>query len=126
MRVYDASAVLALLLQERGSERVQALIEEGGGVIGSVNYAEVMGKLFDRGVSLDDARAAWDGVPLAVEPLSEATALAAAWLQPRTRALGLSLGDRCCLALGRSLGAPIVTADRSWQSLEGFELVAVR
>jgi ribonuclease VapC len=126
MRVFDASAVLAALLQERGGDQAQALMEEGGALIGSVNYAEVMGKLFERGVSLDDARSAWSSVPLAVEPLTQAQALAAAWLRPQTRALGLSLGDRCCLALGRTLAVPIVTADRSWQSLEGFELLTIR
>jgi ribonuclease VapC len=34
-----------------------------------------------------------------------------------TRALGLSLGDRACLALGMKLGAPVYTADRSWNKL---------
>ena len=126
MRVFDASAVLAALLQEPGGEQAQALIEEGGGVIGSVNYAEVMGKLFERGVPLAEARSAWSGLPLGIEPLTEAQALAAAWLRPQTRALGLSLGDRCCLALGRTLDAPIVTADRAWRGLAGFELVTVR
>lgn len=126
MRVFDASAVLAALLQERGGDKAQALMEEGGAVIGSVNYAEVMSKLFERGVSLDDARSAWSSVPLIVEPLTEQHALAAAWLRPRTRALGLSLGDRCCLALGRTMNVPIVTAERAWQALEGFDLVTIR
>lgn len=126
MKVFDASAVLAALLQERGGERAQSLMEEGDAVIGAVNYAEVMGKLFERGVSLDDARSAWSTIPLAVEPLTEQHALAAAWLRPQTRALGLSLGDRCCLALGRSLDVPIVTAERAWQSLQGFRLTCIR
>ncbi len=126
MKVFDASAVLAALLQERGGDKAQALMEEGGAVIGSVNYAEVMGKLFERGVSLDDARSAWSTVPLTIEPLTQEHALAAAWLRPRTRTLGLSLGDRCCLALGRTLGVPIVTAEHAWQSLDGFQLVPIR
>ncbi len=126
MNVFDASAVLAALLQERGGDRAQALMEEGGGLISSVNYSEVMSKLFERGVTLADAQAAWSGVPLAIEPLTESMALAAAWLRPQTRSLGLSLGDCCCLALGRTLAARIVTADRSWKSLDGFDLVAIR
>lgn len=126
MKVFDASAVLAALLQERGGDKAQALMEEGGAVIGSVNYTEVMGKLLERGVSLDDARSAWSSVPLVVEPLTEQHALAAAWLHPLTKELGLSLGDRCCLALGRSLDVPIVTAEHAWQSLQGFRLVMIR
>ena len=31
-----------------------------------------------------------------------------------TRALGLGLGDRLCLALAARLGVPAVTADRPW------------
>ena len=29
-----------------------------------------------------------------------------------------SLGDRACLALGISLGAPVYTADKSWKQLK--------
>jgi PIN domain nuclease of toxin-antitoxin system len=35
----------------------------------------------------------------------------------QTRAFGLSLGDRACLALGMELGAPVYTADRAWKKL---------
>jgi len=38
-------------------------------------------------------------------------------LLPQTRSLGLSLGDRACLALGIVLKAPIYTADRAWKDL---------
>jgi PIN domain nuclease of toxin-antitoxin system len=41
-------------------------------------------------------------------------ALAAGHLRPATRGAGLSLGDRSCLALARTLGLPALTADRSW------------
>ena len=36
----------------------------------------------------------------------------------QTRALGLSLGDRACLALGLALKAPVYTADKSWKKLK--------
>ena len=36
---------------------------------------------------------------------------------PHTRALGLSLGDRACLALGLRGGLPVLTADHAWQQL---------
>jgi len=35
-------------------------------------------------------------------------------LRAATRAQGLSLGDRACLATGLRLGWPVITADRSW------------
>lgn len=35
-------------------------------------------------------------------------------MRPLTDRAGLSLGDRFCLALGRRLRAPVLTADRQW------------
>ena len=35
-----------------------------------------------------------------------------------TKPLGLSLGDRYCIALGKVLNIPIYTADRAWKQLE--------
>jgi hypothetical protein len=39
-------------------------------------------------------------------------------LLPRTRGLGLSLGDRACLALAVSRRVPVWTADRAWLDFE--------
>ena len=39
-------------------------------------------------------------------------------LVAQTRPLGLSLGDRACLALGLSLKAPVYTADKSWKKVK--------
>jgi PIN domain nuclease of toxin-antitoxin system len=37
------------------------------------------------------------------------------------------LGDRSCLALARSLGAPLLTADRAWQRIDlGIEIELIR
>jgi PIN domain nuclease of toxin-antitoxin system len=45
-----------------------------------------------------------------------------------TRDLGLSLGDRACLAVGRLLGMPVLTADAIWSrlSLDGLEVELLR
>jgi ribonuclease VapC len=53
-----------------------------------------------------------------VEPFTEADAVTAASLWSRTRAAGLSLGDRCCLALGSRLDLTTVTADPAWADLD--------
>jgi ribonuclease VapC len=42
----------------------------------------------------------------------------AARLWARTRAAGLSLGGRCCLALGARLGLTAVTAGTAWDDLD--------
>jgi PIN domain nuclease of toxin-antitoxin system len=47
------------------------------------------------------------------------------WRQ--TRAAGLGISDRACLALAQGLGLPAVTADRSWKLLDvGVEILAIR
>jgi PIN domain nuclease of toxin-antitoxin system len=44
-------------------------------------------------------------------------ALIVAKLRPLTKALGLSLGDRTCLALAIERDCPAMTADRNWAKL---------
>jgi PIN domain nuclease of toxin-antitoxin system len=39
-------------------------------------------------------------------------------VRPPTKALGLSLGDRACLALAIERQAVALTADRVWQELD--------
>ena len=126
MNVFDASAILAVLNDEPGAPVVLALLDEGDGVISAANYAEVIAELIDRSVTEADATEAWNHLPLTVLPLTPAVALAAGLLRKDTRALGLSLGDRCCLALGRVNDATVITADRAWTSLPGFRISLIR
>jgi ribonuclease VapC len=115
--VPDASALLAILNQEPGAEtRTPQLLSAAA--ISAVNLAEVHGKLVGRGLHPDDA---WEA---ALSPIREAVpftsehARAAGDLVAQTRPLGLSLGDRACLAPGLALKAPVYTADRSWKKLK--------
>jgi PIN domain nuclease of toxin-antitoxin system len=124
--VYDASAILAALFDEPGGARVRDGLEGAPGLVSSVTYAEVLAKLLEHGFSPADADATWSGLPLDIEPLSAAQARAAAGLRPATRPLGLSLGDRVCLALARERGVPAVTADRSWARVGGVEVQLIR
>jgi PIN domain nuclease of toxin-antitoxin system len=126
MRVFDASAVLAAVFDEPGGSQAAAWMEAGDGIISSINYAEVMSKLLERGVSAADADNAWAGVPLQVEALTLQQARSAAAFRPQTRHLGLSLGDRCCLALARERGWPAVTAERAWAQLDGHHIALIR
>jgi PIN domain nuclease of toxin-antitoxin system len=47
----------------------------------------------------------------------EAQARVAGDLATQTRHLGLSLGDRACLALGIALKVPVYTAEKAWKKL---------
>ncbi len=55
---------------------------------------------------------------LSVAPFQETDAHAAGELYPRTASLGLSLGDRACLALALRKKATVWTADRVWKRLQ--------
>jgi PIN domain nuclease of toxin-antitoxin system len=58
------------------------------------------------------------GAAITVEPFTLPDAIDTARLRALTREHGLSLADRACLALGRRLGLPVLTADRAWANAE--------
>jgi ribonuclease VapC len=116
--VLDASAVLALLQDEPGAEAVNNAIA-GGARISIVNLAEVLTKLADRGQDPQAVLTAMRvrgglGAALQVEPLTEVDAVEVARLSPPSRPVGLSLGDRSCLALAKRLGEPALTTEEAW------------
>ena len=110
--ILDASALLAFLLNERGKERVaEALMDEPR--MTTVNFAEVATKYVLRGAK-DRAATLADRLPITLVSVDEDLATRAAMMADVTRAAGLSLGDRICLALGQRSGQTVLTADRAW------------
>lgn len=116
--VLDASAVLALIYREPGHEHVAKQL--AGAVLSTVNYSEVVQKLAQRGHSAPvDAAGVVVSLGAQVVPFTADDAVMAAHLWPATRAAGLSLGDRACLALTtRTPGGQALTADRVWTTLD--------
>lgn len=129
--VLDSSALLALLRDERGAEEVEGAIAEGA-AISAVNWAEVLSKLVDFGYTAAEAERALAvagvlGESLEIVSFDSEMASEVATLRDVTRSRGLSLGDRACLALARSVSAPALTADQAWRQLElGIEIRLVR
>ena len=113
--VLDASALLAALNGEPGAERVAASLDAG--IVSAVNFAEVAGALARVGNSVEQVRAILAALACTVIPADEETAVEAGLLRALTARAGLSLGDRFCLALGRRLRAPVLTADRQWSRI---------
>jgi PIN domain nuclease of toxin-antitoxin system len=114
--VLDATAVLALLNDERGADRVASLLQTA--VISTVNLAEVVSKLAEAGMPEPIIRTVINELGLKTVPFDETLAFLAGLLRPATNEYGLSLGDRACLALGQHLRKPVLTADRMWRSLK--------
>jgi ribonuclease VapC len=110
--ILDASAVLAFLLREPGQERVMEVLLTGPHM-STVNFAEVVTKYVLRDAATQGERLR-NELPVVFVPVDEDLALQAALMASVTRPLGLSLGDRICLALARRTGLTALTADRSW------------
>ena len=124
--VLDASALMAVLNGEPGGEKLTPQIMSGA-TASTVNLAEVHGKLVQRGFTPEDAWAAANGVVDEAVAFTAEQAKTAGDLVVQTRALGLSFGDRACLALGLALRAPVYTADRAWKHLKlGIRIHVIR
>ena len=123
--VIDASTLLALVNNEPGADKAAGFIADA--VISAVNLAEAISKLVERGATMSDARAAFALLPLEVADFTRPLAEMAGGLVATTRAHGLSLGDRACLALASRLALPAVTADRAWAELNlDVEVILIR
>ena len=114
--VLDASALLALLFDEPGTELVEGRLTAS--VISAVNLSEVMHKSLERGVGVETLRDDLEALGVDVLAFDGDAAEEAANLRLVARTAGLSLGDRACLALARQLDLPAVTADPTWEGLE--------
>lgn len=125
-RVFDASAVLAALFEEPGTERVVELWADGENLMSTVNYSEVVAKLAERGLGAADVATVMEGVPLTLVEFDQQTAFAAGLLRATTKSLGLSMGDHACLALGMNRKASVVSAEQIWKKVKGVDLVVIR
>ncbi len=110
--VVDASVILAILLNEVADSSVLK-----GAVVSAVNFSEVLSKMQDYGLTRTDLQVTLH-LLAGIEPFTESQANRSGELRPLTRAAGLSLGDRACLALALELGADVYTADRAWAALD--------
>lgn len=113
--VLDASALLAMLLGEPGADRVRR--ELPGAIMTTVNLSEVVGHYARNGIAEGDIRAVLDFLPIEWIGFDDGLAYEAGLLLPVTKTLGLSFGDRACLALAQRRGARVLTSDRAWRDI---------
>ncbi len=121
----DASAVLAYLQREPGYARVRSALSQGAS-FSAVNLAQVYAKVVEHGISATEVGARLKALGLTVISFHEDDALASAAIYPDARALGLSLGDRVCLALARQLRMPVLTADQIWTRMPAVHVELIR
>ena len=113
--VFDSSVLIAILRQEPGSEVGEQSLNEA--LISTVNLAEVATYLARNSVPAETINDALATFPIEIVPFDREQGLIAGCLYPVCKSLGLSLGDRACLALAKSKRLPVLTADKAWLEL---------
>lgn len=114
--VLDASALLALINQEPGADVVEDHLPQA--IMSSVNIAEVATVLQQIGIPIQEIKSLINSLIERILPFDNHHAFVTASLREKTKALGLSLGDRACLSLGKIEDALVVTADKTWGKLD--------
>ena len=118
--VLDASALIAFLAAEPGGDEVSARLD--GAAMSAVNLVEVSDFIRRDGGSREDVQFFVRTLGLSVMDLDLELALDGSEFLQATRSAGLSLGDRCCLALAKRLSRPALTADRAWTRLPKLDV----
>ena len=124
--VLDATAILAVIIGEPGQEKLTPRLLADA-VISTVNLAEVQGKLQSLRWTSDEAWEDTTGLLREAIHFDQHKARRAGDRLTQTSALGLSLGDRSCLALGMALRAPVYTAQKAWKKIKvGIPIHVIR
>ena len=125
MIVLDASVVLATVFGEPGRIDLSEVFDSAA--MSTVNFSEVVAKLQERDFDKEGFDFVTGKLAEICHPLTARQAFVAGEWRRQTRRLGLSTGDRCCLALALDLGAEVYTADRAWAGLDlGVKVRVVR
>jgi ribonuclease VapC len=124
--VLDASALMALFQEESGSDKVAEAVKDGAAV-STVNLSEIASKLNELNTPQTLIQDAINALGLTIVDFNADLAYSVGLLRPLTRHLGLSLGDRACLALAQYLNLPALTSDRLWKNLSlGIAIEVIR
>jgi PIN domain nuclease of toxin-antitoxin system len=123
--VLDASALLASIYEEKGKLIVDRYSENA--IISTVNITEVIEQLIRTGSEVSAIEEIVRKFSIKRIDYNEEHAFIAARLREPTKKLGLSLGDRACLALAITEKLPVLTADKAWKDIKvGVKIQVIR
>jgi len=114
--VLDSSALLAFINEENGYEIVEKYLPHA--MMSSINIAEVVAVLSLVDIPEDIIINIINDLDIEIINFDQEQALQTGFLRKRTKAAGLSLGDRACINLASIKNLTIVTADKIWDKLD--------
>ncbi len=113
------------MLGEAGADSVRTALPDT--LLASINAAEVVAKLIRYDANPEASVAAVRTLDCLIVSVDQHLGLRAGALHAITSPIGLSLGDRVCLALAERERLPVLTADRAWATLDiGVEIRLIR
>ena len=122
--ILDASALLASLHNETGSQMVDPLLPESA--ISTINLSEVIQKARQKGISTTTLVSGLQVIGVEIVDYTKEQAEMTAELWSITRPFGLSLADRACLALTQLRDAVAITADKNWANISTIQVRVIR
>lgn len=125
--VLDASALLAMLRDEPGGDKVADVLIDSRMCV--VNLAEVTSHFVHNDMPSHEVDAMLHPLPVTLVEADAELARVAGHLRAATSKAGLSIGDRFCLALAKRDGLSAWTADRQWALIAekvGVDVVVIR
>lgn len=125
--ILDASALLAVVLDEPGEQLVLEAMAVGA-EMSSVNAEEVASRLYKESWTTMEIRSLFQELSILVLPFDLDAAMLSGQYRPATQPFGLGLGDRACLATAYLQACPVLTADRTWTQLDlqGVDIRCIR
>jgi ribonuclease VapC len=125
MLILDASALIAFIRKEDGSETVKTRITQSEAFISVVNLTEAKGKLVGAGdFTPQQVESELEQLAALVEPIAYTLEQAdlAAWWYARKNPYNLSLGDCACLGAAEATGCEVLTAEQRWGKLPNLRV----
>lgn len=121
----DTSAIIALLKKEPGYESLEEVVANSA--VSIINFSELVSVLMRTSIVESEIDEIIKDIIPEIIPFSEDIAIQTGKLIKLTKDLGLSLGDRACIATGIYHGIPIYTTDKVWKDLKtSAQIVIVR
>ncbi|MDP3532865.1 MAG: type II toxin-antitoxin system VapC family toxin [Alphaproteobacteria bacterium] len=114
--VLDASAFLALINNEEGASKVEKVLPHS--IMSSVNVSECVAVLGSIGMLDQEIETIFKDLLSEIISFDMNQAFIAGFLRKETKIKGLSFGDRACIALGKMMKLPVMSADKVWAEID--------